>query len=339
MYKRQTTGAVTAILSTWFDDYGWPTTIRTDGGPQYRTEFSSFCRTYGIKHELSSAYNPESNGLAESAVKSMKSLVSRCSRAGQPLPQAIAAWRNMAREDGYSPAQLFFGRRQRQRLPCTPDHCLLETPRIEARDNLARQQAAPRNERTKDYRQLAIGEKALLQDQITGKWDTQVAVESIRQDGQSYSVRTTSGKIYTRGRRLLRPLKEENSGNSGIQSDPAARAISPAPSIISPAVIKSANPKVRVQPPRLAKKSVMTGRRNLDGLNLPQPSDNFTILEQCRRIFTSGHVQAGPSTWNSPQQQRHGQQDGQRQPFHQNNVFGLPHSGAQRGGVPRRTGG
>ena len=73
--RSTTTSSVTTILSSWFDDYGWPTSIRTDGGPQYRTEFSSFCSNYGIKHELSSAYNPESNGLAESVVKSMNCLL------------------------------------------------------------------------------------------------------------------------------------------------------------------------------------------------------------------------------------------------------------------------
>ena len=216
----------------------------------------------------------------------------------------------MAREDGYSPAQLFFGRRQRQRLPCTPSHCLLETPNIHARDSLARPQAAPRNERTKTYRQLSIGEKAWLQNQITGKWDTQVEIESVREGGQSYTVRTSGGKIHTRGTRLLRPLKGEKSGNLDIQSNPAASATSPA-STPPPAIIKSASLPVRVQPPRLVKKPVMSGRRNLDGLNLPQPSDNFTVLEQCRRIFTSEHVQAGHSSWNPSQQQRHGQQNGQ----------------------------
>ena len=37
-----------------------------------------------------------------------------------------------------------------------------------------------------------------------------------------------SVKLHTRGRRLLRPLKDGKSGNPGIQSNPAARATSPA---------------------------------------------------------------------------------------------------------------
>ena len=104
-------------LSDWFTEVGWPTAIRTDGGPQFRTEFSQFCDRHGIKHELSSPYNPESNGLAEAAVKNIKAIITRCNEKGENIKLAIAAWRNMARTDSVSPSQLFYGRRQRQLLP------------------------------------------------------------------------------------------------------------------------------------------------------------------------------------------------------------------------------
>ena len=73
------------------------------------------------KHELASAHNPESNWLAEAAVKNMKSLVTRTHTAKENLTEAIAAWRNMARSDGKSPSQIFFGRRQKHALPLTLD--------------------------------------------------------------------------------------------------------------------------------------------------------------------------------------------------------------------------
>ena len=104
-------------LVAWFDEFGWPKRIRSDGGPQFRQAFTSFCKLHGISHELSSAYNPESNGLAEAAVKSMKALVVRTKKLGENLRQAIACWRNMKRQNGTSPAELFWGRTQRHRLP------------------------------------------------------------------------------------------------------------------------------------------------------------------------------------------------------------------------------
>ena len=76
---------------------GWPSYIRLDGRPQFRGEFAKYCTANSIKHKLASAYNPESNGLAEAAVKDMKSLISRCTRVKE---MAIAAWRNMAKDDG-----------------------------------------------------------------------------------------------------------------------------------------------------------------------------------------------------------------------------------------------
>ena len=97
------TKAVIQHLEQWFNDFGWPTHIRTDGGPQFRSEFKEFCAAHGITHELSSPYNPESNGLAEAAVKNLKGIVLRCTKRGEDIQHAIAAWRNTSRQDGSSP--------------------------------------------------------------------------------------------------------------------------------------------------------------------------------------------------------------------------------------------
>ena len=74
------------------------------------TYFKGYCDMHYIHHELSSPYNPEPNSLAEAAVKNMKSLILRCTNRKLDLSRAIAAWRNMARPDGVSPAQLFYNR-------------------------------------------------------------------------------------------------------------------------------------------------------------------------------------------------------------------------------------
>ena len=50
----------------------------------------------------------------------MKSLILRCVDRKENLSIAIAAWRNMARADGASPAQLFYNRRMKQLLPILP---------------------------------------------------------------------------------------------------------------------------------------------------------------------------------------------------------------------------
>ena len=115
--RKTTTASGLESLENLFLEYGYPSSVRTDGGPQFRSEFAEYCKAKSISHELASPYNPESNGLAEAAVKNLKSLVIRCDEANEDLRQAIAAWRNMVRTGGSSPAQMFFNRTQKQGLP------------------------------------------------------------------------------------------------------------------------------------------------------------------------------------------------------------------------------
>ena len=103
------TATVVRQLSDWFTEVGWPTANQTDGGPQFQMDFTLFFSRHGIKDELSSPYNPESNGLAEAAVKNIKSIITHCNKEGKNIKLAFAAWRNMTRADGVSPSQLFYG--------------------------------------------------------------------------------------------------------------------------------------------------------------------------------------------------------------------------------------
>ena len=89
--KDTSTATVTAKLNSWFVEYGYPEYIRTDGGPQFRRDFKAYCDKHYITHELSSPYNPESNGLAEAAVKNMKSLILPSADRKEQLSIAIAA--------------------------------------------------------------------------------------------------------------------------------------------------------------------------------------------------------------------------------------------------------
>ncbi len=67
-----TTKSVTDQLLLWFLEQGFLDAIRSDGGPQFHQTFKSFCNDHQITHELASDYHPESNGLAEATLKSVK---------------------------------------------------------------------------------------------------------------------------------------------------------------------------------------------------------------------------------------------------------------------------
>ena len=60
--------------------------------------------------------------MAESAVKNIKLVLSKCAETGQDPHRALYEWRNLPRSNGFSPAQLLFGRRQYTYVPSMPAH-------------------------------------------------------------------------------------------------------------------------------------------------------------------------------------------------------------------------
>ena len=83
-----TASAIIGHLRLWFNLLGWPQSIPSDGGPQFRGNFICFGLKNGIKHELSAPYNPRSNGLAESGVKIIKSILIKCLGEGKDIQRA-----------------------------------------------------------------------------------------------------------------------------------------------------------------------------------------------------------------------------------------------------------
>ena len=127
---RLDTRSITDFLLTLFLEFGFPLSIRSDNGPQFRSEFASFCQQYHISHSTSSPYYPQSNGLAESGVKIAKKLLRACADSGEAFREALAAFRLMPRADGFSPSQLFFNRNLRGHLPTLPDRSNFALPAV-----------------------------------------------------------------------------------------------------------------------------------------------------------------------------------------------------------------
>ena len=196
----ETTSALTSFLTSLFNQYGWPTSIRSDGGPQFRSEFAKFCLEHNIVHEVSSSYNPKSNGLAESAVKSIKNLLKRCNDLKENFTEALAHFLQTPRSDGYSPFQLFFCRAGRlPKLPLIRQNLdlIAGTQRRDA-TRAAQQQSI----QARSNKPLNIGDPIIFQD-LHGNWTRSGSVKAKRPDGLSYIVES-NGRDYIRSRSLLR---------------------------------------------------------------------------------------------------------------------------------------
>ena len=235
------TTTVTNILDRWFLDYGYPFIIISDNGPQFRGEFRDYCEKHNIIHSPSSPYNPRSNGLAEAAVKSAKTLLLKSDNF-KDFQNRLLEWRNVPLSNSnMSPAQLFFSRRQRTCLPSVPPPSLPTPPTT---DNSI-------------LKPLSVGDVVRVQHPSLGTWGDRGQVINIRDSGLSYDVKLDNGDILHRGRRLLK------------QDAAAARSSTP--------LTPSADPQRAGQPsatPQLRASLSTHDSPTLDTAGQPPPSDS-----------------------------------------------------------------
>ena len=112
-----TSKAVISSLKAIFSRHGVPSVLISDNGPQFdSSDMKEFANTYAFQHITSSPRYPQSYGLAERTVKTMKGLLKHTadpymallSYRSTPLP-----WCN------YSPAELLMGRKVKTDIPQT----------------------------------------------------------------------------------------------------------------------------------------------------------------------------------------------------------------------------
>ena len=80
--------------------YGFPRQVRYDKGPQFGHEFKTFLKDINLDPQPSSANNPQSNGLAESAVRNTKILLRKSIEEKTSYADMLCHFNQALREDG-----------------------------------------------------------------------------------------------------------------------------------------------------------------------------------------------------------------------------------------------
>jgi len=198
------TSAVTGKLQQIFNDFGYPEVIRSDGGPQFRDKFTRWCKGLNIIHEQSSPYNPQSNGLAEAAVKNMKKLVLACREQGVELGEALLEWRSTPRTDGVSPALAMLKREPRTRVPIPNLRTEFHDEQLQVRRSARMAEQFNRRALAKEREPITPGTEVYVQNRSSGKWSDRGVVSSERTPGRSYAVRLSDGGVTARASRYLK---------------------------------------------------------------------------------------------------------------------------------------
>ena len=219
-------------LRKMFATFGVPEEISSDGGPEFvARESVDFFNRWGVKHRLSSAYFPQSNGRAEVAVKVMKRLLEDNisidgSLNNDNIVRALLQQRNTPdRTCKLSPAEILFGKTLRDTMPQLKKSVIIhDSDQIHSQWHqawLAKEEAIRYRMLTsceelergsRELEPLREGNRVLIQNQNkdTGrpnKWDRQGTIIAIKDNDQCLIKVDGSGRLTLRNRRFLRKLE------------------------------------------------------------------------------------------------------------------------------------
>ncbi|XP_040062267.1 uncharacterized protein K02A2.6-like [Ixodes scapularis] len=136
--RSATTEATIRELREMFSRFGLPRAIVSDNGTQFTSQqFGEFLERNHVEHLKTAPYHPQSNGLAERAVRTVKESLAKLSTGDleEKLAKVLLSYRRTPLSDGKSPAERLLGFQVRSRVDtavpsrrvCSPD---LQVPTI-----------------------------------------------------------------------------------------------------------------------------------------------------------------------------------------------------------------
>ncbi|CAG2256415.1 unnamed protein product [Mytilus edulis] len=214
VHKLHGTTSTTVInkLKGTFSRLGIPETVVSDNGPQYSSqEFSEFANKWDFKHVTSSPHYPQSNGLAEKTVQTVKNMFNKCKKDGKDPYVALLEYRTTPLDIGYTPSQLLMCRKLRSVLPTTLEELVPKTPiynevqnKIDCKKSYKKKYY---DKGSKPLKSLNSGDSVRIRGS-NGLWKPAI-ISSQHPASRSYIVESQDGGIYRRNRRHIIGTREE----------------------------------------------------------------------------------------------------------------------------------
>ncbi|XP_053154028.1 uncharacterized protein K02A2.6-like isoform X1 [Hemicordylus capensis] len=214
----KTAGAVINRLKAVFARHGIPRRIVSDNMPFAGREFRQFAQEWGFEQCFSSPGYPQSNGMAERAICSIKQLIRKAEDTQVDLYMALLEYRNTPVTGmEYSPAQMLMGRMLRSKLPVTTDLLCPKIPHgiYEGLQRVQKRQKYFYDQTAKSLKPLKEGDEVWVENKEG--WFPAVVTKNGDQPC-TYRVMMSEGRSYWRNRRKLR-YRRRNEEENDMRED------------------------------------------------------------------------------------------------------------------------
>ena len=191
------TTKVILLLKEMFSEHRIPEVLHSDNGPQYASgHFADFCTSWGITHETSSPHYPQSNGLEEACVKSVKHALQHTKYSSANLQLTLLAlWATPINAKLPSPAKLQYQCQLRTTIPlkiCNTDPVALHIcEQIDTCSNTFKSQA---DKCCKFLAPLYAGQPVAMYNTLHKVWIPTTVTHILPKD--SYQVSIGDGTVY-----------------------------------------------------------------------------------------------------------------------------------------------
>ena len=182
--------------------------IVSDGGPQYTSaDVEDFTKQWQIEHRVSSPRNPQSNGMAEQCVQTMKALPIKTIEEWEDMDLVLLTYKTTPLSHRLpSPAELLNSRNYKTLLLTRIVPTRLQESYRQIMDQGKQVQAQLYNRNTRVLPRLEQSQKVVVQlDPDKNIWTPAEIIQHSANEGRLYSLKTIHGGFYTRNRRFIKP--------------------------------------------------------------------------------------------------------------------------------------
>ena len=164
-------------------------------------------RQWQIEHRVSSPRNPQSNGMAERCVQTMKASLIKTMEEGEDMDLALLTYKTTPLSHRLPlPAELLNSRKYKALLPTHIVPTRLQESYRQIMDQGKQMHAQLYNRNTRVVPRLEQSQRVEVQlDPDKKIWTPAEIIQCPTPAGRSYSLKTIHGGIYTRNRRFIKP--------------------------------------------------------------------------------------------------------------------------------------